>query len=247
MTKFEKYDDGKPCWFDQMVDTQQQREDLIKFYDSLFGWQAEVGPEETGYYTTIHHDGNAIFGLANHSGSTGLFTLYFATRDINASIAKAGELGAQIFMPPMQVYEHGHMALAQDPSGVTHGFWQAIEFTGFGRLFEANAPSWFDHNSQNWQAASDYYAKLLNMTIMTPHPGGAILHRGDEWIASVSQQDDAAISPHWRPVFMVPDMPATRAKAKKIGATIVVEEQQVPGSVISVIKDPVVGNLLTIM
>ncbi|NDC99509.1 hypothetical protein EB083_02040, partial [bacterium] len=61
MTKFEKYDDGKPCWFDQMVDTQQQREDLIKFYDSLFGWQAEVGPEETGYYTTIHHDGNAIF------------------------------------------------------------------------------------------------------------------------------------------------------------------------------------------
>jgi len=57
---------------------------------------------------------------------------YFLTDDISASAETAAELGATVFMGPMEVPGAGIMALVTDPTGAVHGLWQEGEFKGFG-------------------------------------------------------------------------------------------------------------------
>jgi len=65
---------------------------------------------------------------------------YFLTDDISASAETAAELGATVFMGPMEVPGAGIMALVTDPTGAVHGLRKKGEFKGFGVAYEANAP-----------------------------------------------------------------------------------------------------------
>ena len=43
--------------------------------------------------------------------------IYFNVADVDASAAKAKELGAKFFVPPMSVEDVGRMAIMADPQG----------------------------------------------------------------------------------------------------------------------------------
>jgi predicted enzyme related to lactoylglutathione lyase len=149
MPKLDNITIGIPGWVDAMVETTEQREALMKFYTSLYGWTWDVGDEQMGYYSIASLNGAAVMGIGQGPGGAGAMVPYFYTDDIAISAATATSLGGTVFMGPMEVPGAGVMALITDPTGAVHGLWQAREFQGFGVAYEPNAPGWFDHASND--------------------------------------------------------------------------------------------------
>jgi hypothetical protein len=173
---------------------------------------------------------------------------YFLTDDINASVALAAELGGTVFIGPMEVPGAGIMALATDPTGATHGLWEAREFTGFGAAYEPGAPGWWDHASNDPAAAAAYYTGLTGHTVIEPSPGMQVLNVGEQWFASVSQnQVPERPQAQWNSLYVVESLEAARNKIRELGGTIVLEEMPVPGSAICVFIEPVMNTVVTIM
>ena len=220
----------------------------MDFYASLYGWTWDVGEEQMGYYSIANSDGAPVMGLGQGPGGAGAMVPYFKTDDINAAAAKAAELGGTVFMGPMDVPGAGSMALVADPTGAVHGFWQAADFHGFGVAYEANAPGWFDHSSSDPATAATYYAGLTGHSVIEPNPGMRVLADGDQWFASVSEnQVPERTAAQWNSIYVVDTLDAARKKVRELGATVVLEEMPVPGSAISTFVEPVMNTAVTIM
>lgn len=247
MPRLDAHPNGIPVWVDAMVETTEQREALMSFYSSLYGWTWEVGDENMGYYSIASSGGAAVMGLGQGPGGQGAMVPYFATDDINATAAKVAELGGTVFMGPMEVPGAGKMALVTDPTGAVHGLWQGGDFKGFGVAYEANAPGWFDHASNDPATAAAYYEGLTGHSVIEPETGMKVLSAGEQWFASVSQnQIPERTSAQWNSIYVVETLEAARAKVRDLGGTIVLEEMPVPGSAISVFVDPVMNSVITI-
>ena len=154
MPKIESHANGMPCWVDVMVETSEQRQAVMDFYSSLYGWTWDVNGEEMGYYSIANLEGSPVMGVGQGPGGAGAMVPYFATDDIDASLAKATELGGTVIMGRQEVPFTGVMALVADPTGAMHGLWQPTGFNGFGVVYEVGSPGWFDHASNEPDKAS---------------------------------------------------------------------------------------------
>ena len=237
-----------PCWVDVMVETTEQREKVMNFYSALYGWTWEVGAEEMGYYSIANDGTGPVMGLGQGPGGQGAMVTYFATSDIDASAAKATELGGTVFMGPMVVPGAGSMALVTDPTGAVHGLWQAGDFPGFGDVYEPGTPGWFDHSSSDPDTAVAYYQALLAQSVLEPSPGMKVLSAGEQWFASISPNENAERpAAQWNAIYIVEKLADMRDKVRSLGATVVLEEMPVPGSAISTFMEPVMNTAVTVM
>jgi uncharacterized protein len=247
MPNFDTHVDGMPVWIDAMVATRQQHDRLRAFYSGLFGWKWDVGGEEMGFYSRATVDGRPVFGLGAIDGAQGHVVTYFSTSDLATSVATAVGLGGELVVEPNQVMDLGAMALLRDPVGAMHGLWQPGTFAGFGVLYELGAPGWFDHVSSDPARAADYYRQLLDKTLDETQPGMRILKNADQWFASVSHDQVPRRAAQWNPIYVGGPLAQVRATATSLGATIVLEEMEVPGSAITVVVEPVTSSSITIM
>jgi predicted enzyme related to lactoylglutathione lyase len=248
MTLFTEHAAGMPCWIDVNVETREQREGLIAFYSALFGWTFDEGAAETGFYSIAYHEGQPVLGIGQGPGGAGNMVTYFSTPDIALSLKRVKARAGQLVMGPMQIMDSGTMALVMDCTGAMHGLWQPTTFAGFGVMYEPSSPGWFDHVSENTEAASAYYLDILaNETDLHVEGDMEILRRGEQWFASLSKEDCSVIPPHWTPIFVVDSLDRFRNEVRKLGGNIIVEEMRVPGSAISVFQEPVMGSYLTVM
>ena len=96
---------------------------LKSFFADLFGW--DVNSDNPMNYGTVDRDANLTpegIGIgggigASPDGSAGYATFYVEVPDIEASLAKADELGGTRMFGPMEVYEGLEIGLFQDPEG----------------------------------------------------------------------------------------------------------------------------------
>ena len=237
-----------PCWVDVMVETTEQRVKVTAFYAALYGWSWEIGGEEMGYYSLASDGTGAVMGLGQGPGGQGAVVTYFATSDIDASAAKATELGGTVFMGPMVVPDAGSMALVTDPTGAVHGLWQANNFPGFGVVYEPGTPGWFDHSSNDPETAVAYYEALLGQSVLEPSPGMKVLSAGEQWFVSISSNEVAERpAAQWNAIYIVEKLADMRDTVRSLGATVVLEEMPVPGSAISIFVEPVMNTAVMVM
>jgi uncharacterized protein len=99
-------------------DTAKARE----FWGSLFGWQFEEYPGPTEYHMTRFSEttGGAIYKADDDKRSP---RVYFDVDDINAGVARVGELGGKA-NDPMPVPSMGWFATCTDTEGNPFGLWQ---------------------------------------------------------------------------------------------------------------------------
>src|SRR5689334_24445006 len=102
---------GTVAW----VDLQTPDLDKAKrFYGELLGWSFIGGDDpNSGYYTTAQMRGRKVAGLAKLSGQPlpAAWMVYFATDNADDLARRAKDAGGTILMPPMDVMEHGRMAV----------------------------------------------------------------------------------------------------------------------------------------
>jgi predicted enzyme related to lactoylglutathione lyase len=230
-----------------MVVSAEVHHDKRAFLSALFDWTWQEGAPETGYYALALSNGRPVMGMGIHEAiNTSVLQTYFSTSDIDATLARATELGATSLMPTMDVMDLGRMTMVNDPQGATFGLWQPGTFHGFGAAYEENTPGWFDHASPDPARAADFYAALTGHEIESMGPDMRVLKNGEQWFASISASP-VGEAPQWRPIFVVDSLERVHEIVRRHCGTVVIEEMPVPGSAISVFVEPVNGTTMTVM
>jgi predicted enzyme related to lactoylglutathione lyase len=89
------------------------------FYSALFGWKAEaMEGADMPYLTLSTADGHQNGGIRAAASSEPCYWLvYFGADDLDASLAKAADLGGTTLMGPVSMGEGQRIAAVQDPQG----------------------------------------------------------------------------------------------------------------------------------
>ena len=92
------------------------------FYAGLFGWSVNrTRGANNDEYFEFQIDGRSAAGMMAIKKEWGEmpphWSIYFAVADLDASIGKAKDLGAQEVIPPMEVPDVGRLVFIQDPQG----------------------------------------------------------------------------------------------------------------------------------
>ena len=100
------------------------------FYGSVFGW--DYATDDNGY-VMCQVNGRTQAGIMaideNWGDVPNNWAVYFMTDDLDAKVAKVGELGGNIIVPITSAGEMGKFAVVQDPQG---GIFTIMQFSGPG-------------------------------------------------------------------------------------------------------------------
>jgi predicted enzyme related to lactoylglutathione lyase len=98
-----------------------------KFYADLFGWKVEVS-EEMNYVTfeTEPNRGGGFNDVNQEMTEVGDVLPYVDTDDIEASLAKAEELGGVTAVPKTEIPGIGWFAIFVDPTGNKIGLYTSM-------------------------------------------------------------------------------------------------------------------------
>ena len=98
------------------------------FYGSLLGWQATDVPMGPDFSYTMFDLGNNMGAALSELGDDikpGDVILYFHSDDLDADIARVGELGGEVLLPRQDIPGFGSLGIFKDPTGNRVAFWQS--------------------------------------------------------------------------------------------------------------------------
>lgn len=222
------------------------------FYEGLLGWTHTDMPLGDGMtyrmFKTGGHDVAGIIPLAPEQAEMGqpsAWNSYVHAEDVDATVAKAVELGAEVIMPPTDMPGAGRTAAIKDPTGAFLFFWKPVEPDATTEYGKAGTLSWVELDTRDPQRAIDFYTRLLDWHIESSG-GGEMPY----WEVKVDGQSEAGIMPmpemvppevpsYWLPYFTVTDAKGAAAKAAGLGGRVLVGPLEVPGDLwFSVVADP---------
>ncbi len=109
---------GAFSWFELMTtDTDGAR----KFYSTLFGWETEDMTMGDMNYTVWNVAKEGVGGLMpippQAEGQPPSWGVYVTVDDVDATAARAEELGGKVLMPPTDIPTVGRFCVLKDPQG----------------------------------------------------------------------------------------------------------------------------------
>jgi predicted enzyme related to lactoylglutathione lyase len=236
---------GAPCWVDLLTTDPDRSRD---FYGRLFGWTVEDPGEDYGGYVNFLSQGIHVAGCMRNDGSAGvpdLWSVYLATDDAEATVARAVEHGGQVMVPAMDVMALGRMAVVVDVGGAVIGMWQPGEHRGFGIIGEPGAPTWFELHTRDYDATLDFYREVFSWSTRvesdTPEFRYTTLAVGDEQFAGV--MDASAFLPEgvpagWSVYFGVADTDVALSEVVALGGEVLMAAEDTPYGRLATAADP---------
>ena len=109
---------GSLCWADLSTPDAKRASD---FYSGLFGWQIMPGENDKSGYLHIKNGEHFIGGVPpsahRQPGVPPHWLAYFWVDDVDASAAKAKQMGAKLYVDPMTIENVGRLSVIADPQG----------------------------------------------------------------------------------------------------------------------------------
>jgi uncharacterized protein len=245
MTTRTKTPTGAPCWIDLLTsDPAASR----RFYTELMGWTAEDPDPDHGGYFSFLKDGERIAGcMGRQPGmeAPDAWSVYLASDDARQTVGRAAGKGGQEIVPPMDVDDLGTMAVLSDPGGAAVGVWQPGRHPGFGRVYEPNAPAWFELHTRAYGTSLDFYKEVFGWTTSTvsdtPEFRYTVLVDGETQLAGV--MDDSAFAPQGSPAYWlvylgVTDTDAALEQATQLGGSVRRPAEDTPYGRLATLADP---------
>ena len=235
---------GTPSWVDLTTTDPAAARD---FYAQLFGWQIDVGDENTGSYAMVTVDGHAVCGINGmpaEGGHPPIWATYLATDDADATAQAVADAGGNVFLAPMDVMDLGRMGLLEGPGGGFFGIWQAGSHTGFGIANAPNAVTWNEFMTRDFAAAKDFYAKVFGYTYTDIAPEGfdyATIEVDGNTVGGMGTlppEVPAQVPPHWRVYFAVDDADAAVEKVSEFGGSVLRPPMDMPYGRHADVADP---------
>ncbi|CAM5599906.1 VOC family protein OS=Streptomyces alboniger OX=132473 GN=CP975_15125 PE=4 SV=1 [Streptomyces alboniger] len=161
------YGEGVPCWVDaQLPDVEAGK----RFYGDLFGWTFEATSEAYGGAVWARSEGRPVAALARKADGRlpTVWTVYFATPDIEGLADRVWAAGGQVVTAPVPVGELGTAALVTDQEGAVFGLWQPGTHRGFGRRHEPGTFAWAELYARDTESADAFYGGLFHDALFGP-------------------------------------------------------------------------------
>ncbi|MFF7250937.1 VOC family protein [Embleya sp. NPDC008237] len=247
------YVPGTPCWVDLMVPDQQA---ALDFYRDLFGWQGEVGPEETGGYAVCSLNGKAVAGIMTAMSPDGgptpptAWTTYLATADADATQEAIKKAGGTVLMPVMDVMTLGRMCVVAEPTGAVFGLWQARDFGGAEVVNEPGAVIWNELNTGDVSVAGKFCSTALGLAAepMEGAEGYHSLSANGRVVAGMQGLDrmPPGTPAHWLTYFSVDDTDSTVDALVRAGGNVLKPPFDMMAGRMAVVQDPQGGAFAVI-
>ena len=225
----------------------------VAFYRALFGWDVvehDMGPN--GVYTIFTMRGKDVAAGAGQPaqeqqmGIPPHWNLYITVNSADEAATKATSLGATVLAAPFDVMDQGRMGVVQDPTGATFMVWEPKSHIGVKIRNEPGALCWSELTTKDPQAAERFYVGMFNWNAKHSAPAAVMDYTefsvdGHPSVGMMAMPEGmpAHIPSYWMPYFMVQDVDGDTAKAKSLGARVMVGPQDIANAGrFSVLGDP---------
>jgi uncharacterized protein len=210
------------------------------FYTSLFGWTYEDNPIGEGQvYSMAARDGKTAAALFA-GDQPPHWNCYFTVADVDASAAKAKELGANVMAEPFDVMDAGRMAVLADPTGAIASLWQAGRSIGAELVNQPGAITWCDLLTRDAEAAEAFYGGLFGWTFdeIPDAQGYRVIKNGERANGGLMPLQAPDTPPSWMPYFGHEDLAGLLGAIEGLGGRIFNGPVQMPQGSIAVLGDP---------
>jgi len=224
------------------------------------GWDASdiPGPDGNVMYSMMLVQGGPAAGMGEQppplkdAGVPPMWSSYVQVADVDATVAKATDLGGTVLTPAMTVMNSGRMAFLQDPTGAAFGIWQPNEHKGAAWVNSPGGFCWNELYTNDPEKAQTFYEKLFGWSFDANSMGdgvyysikndgnsnGGMMKIAEEW---------GPMPPNWGVYFTVESLEASVAKAKELGGQNYLPAKTVPEvGTFAGIMDPQGGRFLLI-
>lgn len=236
---------GTVAWVDlQTPDLDKAR----RFYGELLGWSFIGGDDpNAAFYTTAQIRRRKVAGLAKLSAQSqfpSAWTVYFATDNAEDVARRTRDAGGTVLMPPMDVMEHGRMAIFADPTGAAFGIWQPKQHRGAEVVDEPGAMTWHEVYSHDVTRAREFYARVFGLEqkkLDSPDIEYWTLHKGEKTVGGVMQMTPAMpkdLPSHWNTYFAVANADASAKKVTALGGNVMQPPFDTPYGRMAAVFDP---------
>jgi predicted enzyme related to lactoylglutathione lyase len=218
---------GRFCWFNlAAADTAA----AIRFYARIFGWKTR----EKGGVTMWESPAGTVgsIGPLPEALSSGAWLPYVAVPDVQASVARAEQLGASVTLPATSTGMGGFFAHLQDPQGAAFGLYAPADVAYTPPA--AGQFSWVELMTSDAPAAATFYFELLGWKETSSLDMGATGKYqmfGIDGIpyGGIYNPGQMPMGPQWVSYVRVPDVAAATAAAKAAGGRVINGPIEVPG------------------
>lgn len=251
MPETSSYEPGTPSWVDLGT---PDIPGAIRFYNSVFGWDAEDTGPDGGGYQMLRKDGKYVAGLgpATNPGPP-YWTTYVSVADLDDAVNRIEKEGGNILMPPVDVLDAGRMAIAVDPTGAAFATWQPGAHIGAGLIDEPGSLCWTELNTRDTSTAASFYTAVFGWgTKTSSHDGGSEASGGGGMTYTEFQVGDRSVAgmmamapdmpadvpSHWLVYFAVEDCDAAVERIKAAGGGEVTPTMDIDVGRFAVVHDP---------
>jgi hypothetical protein len=207
------------------------------FYGELFGWSCTDGRIRAGEQligAIIPFDGAPGFG--SH------WVPYVAVRELDVFCREVKACGGGVCIPPVAHPAGGRFAFLTDPQ---RGFFSAREGGEAAARTDTPGSFWIDKLlADDPAAAGKFYTDVLGWSRPDEH---GYLRAGEAAVAWMIRRPAVAPTSMWLPHVIVDDVAGAAARAKRLGAMVVVPPRQLAGiGTYAVFTDAVTGTIAAI-
>jgi len=224
------YDHGVPSWVDLGAPDPRA---AVTFYAQLFGWEGQDMGEQAGHYNIMTKGGKQVAGIgpAQDAGPS-RWAMYVNVDDVEATSNKAQAAGGKVVVAPMDVMTAGRMALFFDTTGAAVSAWQPREHLGAQLVNEPGAFTWSELHTSDLAKSRQFYSQVFGWGWggSDEYAEGQVAGRTIAGAMSRPADLPAEVPDNWLIYFGSPDVDADVKKATGLGATVVVEPRDIPGT-----------------
>ena len=239
MPEMTKYEHGVPSWVDLGVTGPKG---AVGFYGQLFGWEGQDMGEQAGHYHLMTKGGKQVAGIgpAQDPGPPH-WAMYINVDDVKVASDRAEAAGGKVVVAPMDVMTAGTMAVFRDTTGAAVSAWQPREHIGAQLVNEDGAFTWSELHSSDLAKSRRFYSDVFGWGWGGSDDYAEGQVNGRTIAGAMPRPPDlpAEVPDNWLIYFGSPDVDADAKKATGLGATVVVEPRDIPGTGrFAVILDP---------
>ncbi|MFL6195277.1 MAG: VOC family protein [Thermoanaerobaculia bacterium] len=231
---------GRFVWYDLMT---PDPEAAKPFYTAVAGWGTDVFQGTQPPYTMWTAGGTPIGGLmklpdeAVAGGARPHWLAYVAVPDVDATTARAQELGGKVMVPPTPIPTVGRFSIFADPHGALMAAFRPEqgdrpEPQGMPAVGDF---SWHELATTDPEAAWDFYADLFGWEKTTAMDMGEMGvyqmfgRKGATMGGIYRKPEHMQGPPAWLHYARVPDVNAAAEAARQHGGQVINGPMEVPG------------------
>lgn len=230
---------GRFLWYELMT---TDVETAVDFYSGLIGWTTQAWEGGDQPYTMWMSGDAPVGGVmelpadAAAAGAPPHWLAYIGTPDLDATVARAGELGANVIVPTMDISEVGRMTILGDPQGAVFAAYQPANEQPPEGPPAVGRFSWHELITSDREAGWAFYSELFGWDTVEEmdmgeagiyhvygRPGGAPLG------GIMNRPPDAPPVSAWTLYVRIPDCDAAVEAVKAAGGQLLIGPMEVPG------------------